>query len=118
MQDSPVGVRDTDFATVFPAGINAASTWKRSLCRARGVGMGAEHKGKGVNLALGPMMNMGRDAQGGRNWEGFGADPYLSGTCAYETVLGMQSSGVQATAKHYINKYACFRLSHDGIRAS
>lgn len=55
--------------------------------------MGQEHKGplrlyilsgcintcagKGVNLALGPMMNMGRVAEGGRNWEGFGADPFF-----------------------------------------
>lgn len=67
--------------------------------------MGMEHKGKGVNVALGPMMNMGRVAQGGRNWEGFGADPFLTGESAYETILGVQQAGVQATAKHYINKY-------------
>ncbi|KAI9434686.1 glycoside hydrolase family 3 protein [Lactarius indigo] len=65
--------------------------------------MGKEHVGKGVNIALGPMMNLGRIAQGGRNWEGFGADPYLAGVGAYETILGMQSAGVQACAKHYIN---------------
>jgi len=66
--------------------------------------MGREHKGKGVNIALGPMMNLGRIAQGGRNWEGFGADPFLAGEAAYETILGMQQSGVQACAKHLINK--------------
>jgi hypothetical protein len=66
--------------------------------------MGKEHKGKGVNIALGPMMNMGRVAQGGRNWEGFGADPFLAGEAAYETILGMQEGGVQACAKHFINK--------------
>ncbi|KAH8116098.1 beta-glucosidase [Phellopilus nigrolimitatus] len=103
LEDSPLGVRDTDFATVFPAGINAASTWQRSLIRQRGVAMGQEHKGKGVHVALGPMMNLGRIAQGGRNWEGFGADPFLSGEAAYETILGMQSSGIQACAKHFIN---------------
>lgn len=67
--------------------------------------MGLEHRGKGVNVALGPMMNMGRIAQGGRNWEGFGADPFLTGEAAYETVLGMQAGGVQACAKHLIGKY-------------
>lgn len=66
--------------------------------------MGKEHLAKGVNIALGPMMNLGRNAEGGRNWEGFGADPFLSGETAYETVLGMQSAGVQACAKHFINK--------------
>ena len=121
LEDSPLGVRSADFVTVFPAGINAASTyvlthnffsrvdrdnrrWKRSLLRARGIAMGKEHVGKGVNIALGPMMNIGRVPQGGRNWEGFGADPFLSGVAAYETILGMQSAGVQACAKHYINK--------------
>ncbi|KAI0669069.1 glycoside hydrolase superfamily [Trametes maxima] len=103
LEDSPLGVRDTDFVSAFPAGITAASTWQRSLIRARGLAMGQEFKGKGVHVALGPMMNMGRIAQGGRNWEGFGADPYLSGEAAYETILGMQQGGVQACAKHYIN---------------
>ena len=41
--------------------------------------------------------------EAGRNWEGFGADPFLSGETAYETILGMQQSGVQACAKHWIN---------------
>ncbi|KAI0281739.1 glycoside hydrolase family 3 protein [Russula brevipes] len=103
LEDSPLGVRLADFATAFPADINAASTWKRSLLRARGVAMGKEHVGKGVDIALGPMMNIGRVAQGGRNWEGFGADPFLVSVAAYETVLGMQSAGVQTCAKHYIN---------------
>ncbi|KAH9025136.1 glycoside hydrolase superfamily [Lactarius hengduanensis] len=103
LEDSPLGVRSADFTTAFPAAINAATTWKRSLLRARGVAMGKEHVGKGVNIALGPMMNLGRIAQGGRNWEGFGADPFLAGVGAYETILGMQSAGVQACAKHYIN---------------
>ncbi|THH28092.1 hypothetical protein EUX98_g6098 [Antrodiella citrinella] len=103
LEDSPLGVRDTDFVTAFPTGINTAATFNRTLMRIRGQFMGAEHKGKGVNVALGPMMNMGRIAQGGRNWEGFGADPFLTGETAYETILGMQSSGVQACAKHFIN---------------
>ncbi|KAI9459354.1 glycoside hydrolase superfamily [Boletus coccyginus] len=103
LQDSPLGVRFTDLVTSFPAGITAASTWNRALIRARGLAMGQEFKSKGVNIALGPMMNMGRVAQGGRNWEGFGADPFLSGEAAYETVLGLQAGGVQATAKHLIN---------------
>jgi len=92
LEDGPLGVRLADFVTAFPAAINAASTWRRSLIRALGVAMGQEHVGKGVNVALGPMMNIGRIAQGGRNWEGFGADPFLAGVGAYETILGMQST--------------------------
>ncbi|KAF9451014.1 glycoside hydrolase family 3 protein [Macrolepiota fuliginosa MF-IS2] len=103
LEDSPLGVRHADFVTGFPTGINTAATFNRALIRARGLGMGQEHVGKGVNVALGPMMNMGRVAEGGRNWEGFGADPYLAGEAAYETILGMQQGGVQACAKHLVN---------------
>ncbi|KAH8985169.1 beta-glucosidase [Lactarius akahatsu] len=103
IEGSSLGVRDADFVTAFPAPINAAATWQRGLLRARGAAMGAEHAGKGVNIALSPMMNLGRVAQGGRNWEGFGADPFLASVSAYETILGLQSSGVQAAAGHFIN---------------
>lgn len=66
--------------------------------------MGLEHRSKGVHVALGPMTNMARVAQGGRNWEGFGGDPYLSGEATYETVLGLQQAGVAASVKHLIAK--------------
>ena len=72
--------------------------------RTRGLYIGREHKGKGINIALGPMMNLYRVPQAGRSWEGFGADPFLTGEGAYETILGLQEGGVQATAKHFINK--------------
>ncbi|KAI0319657.1 beta-glucosidase [Amylostereum chailletii] len=103
LEDGPLSVRGADFTTTFPTGVNTAATWKRSLIRARGLAMGEEHYGKGVQVALGPMMNLGRLAVGGRNWEGFGADPFLAGEAAYETILGLQSAGVQACAKHFIN---------------
>lgn len=103
LNDGPLGVRLADFITAFPPGINTASTFNRSLFRTRGLFIGSEFKGKGVNIALGPMMNMLRVPEAGRNFEGFGADPFLSGEAAYETVLGMQQGGVQACAKHFID---------------
>ncbi|KAI9457435.1 beta-glucosidase [Lactarius psammicola] len=103
LEGSSLGVRNADFVTAFSAPINAAATWQRWLIRARGAAMGKEHAAKGVNVALSPMMNLGRVAQGGRNWESFGADPFLAGVSAYETILGLQSSGVQAAAGHFIN---------------
>lgn len=45
---------------------------------------------------------MGRHANGGRNWEGFGPDPYLAGVAMNASVSGIQSAGVQACSKHYI----------------
>ncbi|KAJ7104859.1 glycoside hydrolase superfamily, partial [Mycena epipterygia] len=79
LKDSPLGVRFADLASAFPAGISAAATWDLGLIEACGKAMGSEHKGKGVNVALGLMMNMGRQAAAGCNWEGFGADPFLAG---------------------------------------
>lgn len=54
-----MGVRYTDFNTAFPAGIQVAATFNRTMMRLRGYEMGQEFRGKGVNVALGPMMNMG-----------------------------------------------------------
>ena len=65
--------------------------------------MGQEFKGKGAHVALGPVAGpLGRSPYGGRNWEGFSPDPYLSGVALEETVTGMQTAGIQACTKHYI----------------
>ena len=65
--------------------------------------MGEEAKGKGVHVLLGPSIGpLGRQPLGGRNWEGFGSDPYIQGVGGYETVKGIQDAGVQACAKHFI----------------
>ncbi|KAK3068509.1 hypothetical protein LTR53_013863 [Teratosphaeriaceae sp. CCFEE 6253] len=64
--------------------------------------MGEEFKNKGVSVALGPVVGpLGKLARGGRNWEGFSNDPYLSGKLVYETVLGMEKN-VMSCIKHFI----------------
>lgn len=61
-----------DYNSVFPAGVNVAATFNKGLAYARGVAMGAEHRGKGVDVQLGPVAGpLGRSPEGGRNWEGF-----------------------------------------------
>lgn len=97
LQDSPLGVRFADRVSAFPAGVNVASTFDKDLMYARGYAMGSEFKAKGVNVALGPSIDMARNAAGGRNWEAFGGDPYLTGWAAEMTIKGMQDAGVQAT---------------------
>jgi beta-glucosidase len=102
-QDSPSGVGDhVQFSTAFAAGIQIAATWDRDLFYERAAAIGQEFRGKGIHFALGPMMNIDRNALHGRNWEGFGADPYLSGENSFYYVQGVQDQGVVATAKHYI----------------
>lgn len=103
MQDSPVGVRLTDYNSVFPSGQTAAATFDKGLMYQRGKAMGQEHKGKGVNVMLGPVAGpIGRAPEGGRNWEGFSPDPVLTGIGMAETVKGVQDAGVVACAKHFI----------------
>ncbi|KAJ5780789.1 CAZyme family GH3 [Penicillium paradoxum] len=103
LQDSPLGLRFANPVTAFPAGINAGATWDRSLLYARGQAMGEEAKGLGVHVQLGPAAGpLGKNPDGGRNWEGFSVDPYLSGVAMEETIQGMQDAGVQACAKHWL----------------
>ncbi|KAI1173245.1 glycoside hydrolase family 3 protein [Nemania sp. FL0916] len=103
LQDGPLGVRYSKGANAFTPGIQAASTWDRTLIRERGTFMGQETKGSGIHVLLGPVAGpLGKNAAGGRNWEGFGADPYLQGIAMAETITGMQGAGIQATAKHFI----------------
>ncbi|CAF3731020.1 unnamed protein product [Rotaria sp. Silwood1] len=113
LQDAPSGVGDgVGFVTSFPGGIHTAAMWDKDLMFKRASIMGQEFREKGVNIALGPMINIDRNALHGRNWEGFGSDPYLSGMNAYQYVLGLQDQGVVATPKHYIgNEQETNRLS-------
>jgi len=103
LQDGPVGVRYAKGVTVFPAGVHAASTWDLDLMYKRGFALGQEAKDLGVHVQLGPVAGpLGKIPHGGRNWEGFSPDPYLTGYGMIETIKGMQEAGVQANAKHYI----------------
>jgi beta-glucosidase-like glycosyl hydrolase len=69
----------------------------------RSYAMGAEAKGKGVHVLLSPSIGpLGRQPAGGRNWEGFGSDPYLQGVGGYESVKGLQDAGTQACVKHWV----------------
>ena len=87
---------------LFPSGLTAAATWDTNLIQQYGAAIGAEHLGKGGNIDLGPCMNMTRNALGGRAWEGYGEDPYLSAKAAVAQLTGVQSNGVMAVAKHLI----------------
>ncbi|WWC99744.1 hypothetical protein V866_006649 [Kwoniella sp. B9012] len=102
LMDSPTGIRLTDGNSAFEAGVNVASTFDKDLMYARGYAIGQEFKGKGAHIALAPMTNMYRLPAAGRNWEGFGGDPYLSGWATEMSIRGLQDAGVQATVKHFI----------------
>ncbi|EKD14565.1 uncharacterized protein L3040_000087 [Drepanopeziza brunnea f. sp. 'multigermtubi'] len=113
LQDGPLGLRFADNATAFPAGITVGATFNKELMYLRGKAHGEEARLKGVNVLLGPCVGpLGRMPAGGRNWEGFGADPVLQGIAAAETIRGIQEEGVMATIKHFVgNEQEHFRQS-------
>lgn len=112
LQDSPLGVASADFVTAFPAGITTGATSDKALIYARGVALGEEFRGKGTNVYLGPSVGaLGRKPLGGRNWEGFGADPVLQAKAVALTIKGVQEQGIIATVKHLIgNEQEMFRM--------
>ncbi|ERT00630.1 hypothetical protein HMPREF1624_01857 [Sporothrix schenckii ATCC 58251] len=108
--DAPTGVRGQEFVSGFPAGIHVAATFDADLMYRYGEAVGQEFYGKGVHAALGPVSGpLGRIARGGRNWEGLGNDPYLSGIAVGAVTRGMQSAGVIATPKHFLLNEQEFR---------
>jgi beta-glucosidase len=72
-----------------------------------------------VNVLLGPNAGpLGRSPLGGRNWEGFSVDPYLSGQLSAESIIGHQDAGVIANIKHFIgNEQETFRRPYFGVEA-
>ncbi|KAH6681500.1 beta-glucosidase-related glycosidase [Halenospora varia] len=102
-EDAPSGIRGPDFVSAFPAGSHLAQTWDKEYMYAYGKALGEEYYGKGVNVALGPVGGpLGRMARAGRNWEGPGPDPYVTGVQMEHLVTGMQDAGVIACSKHFL----------------
>ncbi|PSS00679.1 beta-glucosidase-related glycosidase [Coniella lustricola] len=103
LQDGPLAIRVASYASVFSAGVSAAASWDRDLMYERGYAMGEEFRGKGAHIYLGPVAGpLGRSGYAGRNWEGFAADPYLTGVAMEQTITGVQDTGVQSCAKHFV----------------
>ncbi|CAI9404073.1 glycoside hydrolase family 3 C-terminal domain-containing protein [Nocardioides sp. T2.26MG-1] len=102
LSDAGSGVAGLQIATtVFPSGVAQAATWDRGLQRRIGSTIGAEAFAKGINVMLGPGMNIARTPYNGRNFEYFGEDPYLASRTAVSVIEGIQSHPVLADAKHY-----------------
>ncbi|AEO64446.1 glycoside hydrolase family 3 protein [Thermothielavioides terrestris NRRL 8126] len=108
--DGPAGLRGQEFVSAFPAGIHVAATFDRDLMLEYGRAIGREFRGRGVNVALGPVAGpLGRVARGGRNWEGLSNDPYLAGVGMGAITRGIQEAGVIATPKHWLLNEQEFR---------
>ncbi len=125
MSDGPHGLRvidpDTNSptphpATCFPPAVNLASSWNRELLHRVGIALGEESQAESVGVLLGPGINIKRTPLGGRNFEFFSEDPYLSAALATEYITGVQSQGVGTSLKHFAaNNQEWRRLSVDVI---
>jgi beta-glucosidase len=87
--------------TAFPAGVAMAATWDTELVKSEGQAIGQEVKALGRDMILGPTVNINRTPLWGRNFEGYGEDPYLTSRLAVAYIEGVQSEGVIATVKHF-----------------
>ena len=102
--DGPNGVRsnNNEPATAFPVGICMGSTWNPALIEKLGKALGKECRAFGVEVLLGPTMNIIRTPLNGRNFETFSEDPFFSGVMGTAYVKGLQSENVGASVKHFI----------------
>jgi beta-glucosidase len=100
LQDGPVGVRMND-TTQLPSAANLAASFDPAMAHKYGAVIGAEDKTKGVDVDLGPTVNIVRDPRWGRAFESYSEDPYLTGAIAAADINGIQSKGVMAQVKHY-----------------
>ena len=93
--------------TVFPQSVNLATTWNPDLAKATGAAIAAETRADGVDMILGPVLDIARDPRWGRVEEDFGEDPFLSGRLGLAYVHGMQGDSlatdhnVIAEPKHF-----------------
>jgi len=101
MSDASIGVRVYGPSTAYPASVCLAATWNPNLALREGQSLGSDARARGVNIILGPGINIMRAPQAGRNFEFLGEDPYLTSEIADPWIIGLQSMGVAACAKHY-----------------
>ncbi|MDO3696800.1 glycoside hydrolase family 3 C-terminal domain-containing protein [Curtobacterium flaccumfaciens] len=117
MSDGPSGVRgevwdERDPSLNLPSATALSASWDRAIAKRYGAAAAVEARRKGVDVVLGPTINLHRSPLGGRHFEAFSEDPVLTGDLAASYVDGVQENGVAATPKHYIaNDYETDRFT-------
>ncbi len=96
-----LGVNESEISICFPTGATIANSWDKKLAYCYGKTLGKEAECEGINIVLGPAMNIKRNPLCGRNFEYFSEDPYLTAVMANEYVKGIQENNVGACVKHF-----------------
>ncbi|MFG2374524.1 beta-glucosidase [Streptomyces sp. NPDC048504] len=107
MSDGPIGVRGVrwtadDPSVALPSPTALAATWDPELAHRAGALLAQEARRKGVHVLLAPTVNLHRSPLGGRHFEAYSEDPYLTGRIGVGYVEGVQSGGVGTTVKHFV----------------
>ena len=111
-----LGIAQAEKATCFPTASALAATWNPELARDMGEALGLEARSLGVDVLLGPGLNIKRSPLCGRNFEYFSEDPILAGRMAAGLVDGIQSTGTAACPKHFaLNSQELRRMASDSI---
>lgn len=111
-----LGLHESEKSTCFPTAATLANSWDPQLTQRVGAAIGAEAAQQGVQVLLGPGLNIKRSPVGGRNFEYYSEDPLLSGVLAAGFVRGVQSQGVAATPKHFAaNSQELLRMANDSV---
>lgn len=88
-------------ATCFPTAVNLAASWDLNLIKKVAAALAEEAKVFGVDVLLGPGINMKRSPLGGRNFEYFSEDPFLTAELAVKFIKSVQERGIGTSLKHY-----------------
>ncbi|NEG69962.1 glycoside hydrolase family 3 C-terminal domain-containing protein [Bifidobacterium choloepi] len=103
-------------ATSFPCGVNLAMSWDPDLAKTVGAAMADQARALGVNVLLGPAVNIQRNPLCGRNFEYLSEDPQVSGRIGAGLVKGIQSRGIAACPKHFaVNSQELRRQASDSV---
>ena len=107
VSDGPSGVRgarwdERDPSLNLPSATALGATWDPEIAYRYGVAMAHEARRKGVDVVLGPTINLHRSPLAGRHFEAYSEDPLLTAEIAEAFVRGLQDHGVGACPKHYV----------------
>jgi len=101
MTDGPLGPRGRGKGSNYSSCMNMAATWDLDLMERIGESIGEETRVLGYNLLLGPCIHISRVPYGGRNYESFGEDPYLTSRMGVTYIKAVQSKRVITCVKHF-----------------
>ncbi|WP_068785723.1 glycoside hydrolase family 3 C-terminal domain-containing protein [Paenibacillus phocaensis] len=115
-QTDHLGLNQSEPTTSFPTGATLAASWNPDNVRAMGKAIAQECHHFGVNILLGPAVNIKRNPRCGRNFEYFSEDPTLSGVLGSAFVEGVQNEGIGVSLKHFaVNNNENFRFMGDSV---